>query len=144
MDEDRPHVGFQIDRRPVIGEGNHSGRGGGADAGKDHELFGGFREDAGTLGAHLLAGPLQIQGSAVVSHPLPLGQHLGSISRRQRVNGGEYRHEPGPTLHDAGHLGLLQHHFADQHTVGVTDVAPGHFAVVLFTQGKDPGAELIP
>ena len=129
VQEHRAHVRLQVERGAVEGERHDAGRRGRADTGQLHQLLGRAGQLTAALGGAEVGRPLQRKGTAVVAEPLPLGQNVGRVGRRKRVDRGEQRHEALPEPPHARHLRLLEHDLGHEHGVGIVEVAPRKVAV---------------
>jgi len=60
---------------------------------------------------------VQKPGAAVVAKTLPSSQDVLLRGVGKSADGGEPSHETSETVHHPGHLGLLEHEFADQGSI---------------------------
>ena len=103
------------------------------------------RKSSGVLVDHHAGRGVHLPGAAIIAEPFPLPQHLAFVGARQRSTGGKPGHEPLEVGHDRGHLGLLQHDFADPDRIGIVGAPPGKIAPVTAIPGRQlPGHSPFP
>jgi len=89
-------------------------------------------------GGDELGRPPEVERSPWISQPLPEAKDVVAAGGGAGVGCGPAVDEPLPTIHHPVHLGLLQHHLADQHLPAVLGVPPGQ---VMPARGRVPAGE---
>jgi hypothetical protein len=91
---------------------------------------------------NLVCSGMQVQRSAVITHPRPGEQYATARSGCQRVNIRKATQPIREFFFDAGYLRLLEHDFAYKNDIGIGRVAPGKSAPMDPVPSEDSPVEM--
>ena len=80
---------------------------------------------------------MKVDGPPVVSEPLPGANDVARTGGRERLDRRPPGHPRLESRHHTWNLGLLQHHFRDEHRVRIAPSAPGKISAMLRVPGEE-------